>query len=108
MIIINLFIWVITQQPEGQSPGQETNERNTKDETRQCVSLYSNHSDSAVTPALMRSVGRSVKLLLLLASTVILGFRSRRDLCSLLDMYVFRSGAFSSTRGGVGLSVLAL
>jgi hypothetical protein len=49
------------------------------------------------------SVGRSVKLLLDFASTVILGFRlfeiRDQDFCSLLDMYVTRNGTFSSTEG---------
>jgi hypothetical protein len=55
------------------------------------------------------SVGRLVKLLLILASTVIPGFSlldiHDQDFYSLLDMYVFRNGASSSTRGGVSLSV---
>jgi hypothetical protein len=48
--------------------------------------------------------GRSVKLLLAFASTVIPGFSifqiHGQELCSVLDMYVFRSGASSSTREG--------
>jgi hypothetical protein len=49
------------------------------------------------------------KLLLVLASTIILGFRYTKiydkDLCALLDMYMFRSGASSSMKGEVDLSV---
>jgi hypothetical protein len=56
------------------------------------------------------NTGRSIKLLLAFASTVIPGFSvleiHEQDFCSLLDMYVFRNGAFSSTRGEVGLSTL--
>jgi hypothetical protein len=48
-------------------------------------------------------------LLLALASTVIPGFSlleiHDQDFFSLLDMYVFRNGASSLKRGGVGLSV---
>jgi hypothetical protein len=44
------------------------------------------------------------KLLMVLTSTVISVFRSRQDLwprfCSLLDMYVFRDGAYSSMMEG--------
>jgi hypothetical protein len=47
-----------------------------------------------------RSVGRSVELLLALASTVIPGFSlldiHGQDFYSLLDMYMFRNGAFFS------------
>jgi hypothetical protein len=50
------------------------------------------------------TVGRSVKLLLAFASTVIPGFSllqiHDQDICSLLDMYVFRNGAYSSTKEG--------
>jgi hypothetical protein len=42
---------------------------------------------------------RPIKLLLALASTIVL------DFMSLPNMHVFRSGASSSTRGGVGLSL---
>jgi hypothetical protein len=52
-----------------------------------------------------KSSGRSVKLLMAVNSTVILGGQSRgvhdEDFCSLLDMYVIRSGASSLTRGMV-------
>jgi hypothetical protein len=53
----------------------------------------------------MLSVGLSVKLLPALASTVILDFRSRRDVSPryfffLLDMYMFRNWAASSTKEG--------
>jgi hypothetical protein len=55
------------------------------------------------------SLGLSVKLLAVFLGTVIPGFSLLeihvQDFCSLLDMYVFRNGASSSTRGGVGLSV---
>jgi hypothetical protein len=49
--------------------------------------------------------GRSVKLLLVFASTVIPGFslleiHDQDYFYSLLDMYVFRNGASSSTKGG--------
>jgi hypothetical protein len=47
---------------------------------------------------------RSVKLLLAFASTVIPGFSileiQDQDFYSLLDMYVFRNGASSSTKEG--------
>jgi hypothetical protein len=50
------------------------------------------------------SVGPSVKLLLVFASTVIPGFSlheiHNQDLYSLLDMYVFRNGTSSSTKEG--------
>jgi hypothetical protein len=50
------------------------------------------------------SVGRSVKVLLTFANTVIPGFSlleiHDQVFYSLLDMYVFRNGAFSSTKGG--------
>jgi hypothetical protein len=53
------------------------------------------------------SVCLSVKMLLVLASTAIPGFSlleiHEQDFCSVLHMYVFRSGVSSSTRGGVGL-----
>jgi hypothetical protein len=49
-----------------------------------------------------RSVDRSVKLLLVFASTVISGFSlleiHDQDFYSLLDIYVFRNGASSSTK----------
>jgi hypothetical protein len=55
------------------------------------------------------SVGQSVKFLLAFASTVIPAFSlleiHDQDFCSLLDMYVFRNAAFSSTREGVGLAL---
>jgi hypothetical protein len=48
------------------------------------------------------NVGRSVKVLLVFASTVIPDFSlleiHYKDLYSLLDMYVFRNGASSSTK----------
>jgi flagellar biosynthesis protein FliR len=51
-----------------------------------------------------QSVGRSVKLLLALASTFIPGFSlleiHDQDLFSLLDMHVFQNGAFSSAKEG--------
>jgi hypothetical protein len=57
-----------------------------------------------VVPQGRRSVGRSVKLLLVFASTVIPGFSlfeiNDQEFCSLLDMYVFRNGASSSTKEG--------
>jgi hypothetical protein len=59
----------------------------------------------------VRSVGRSVKLLLILISTVILVVRSPRDLWPrflLSPRHVFRSGASSSTRGRVGLAVCCI
>jgi hypothetical protein len=50
------------------------------------------------------SVGRSIRLLLAFASTVIPFFSHLvvhdKDLCSLLDMYMFRNGTSSSTRAG--------
>jgi hypothetical protein len=54
------------------------------------------------------AVGRSVRLLLVFASTVNAGFSlleiHDQDFCCLLDVYVFRNGASSSTREGVGVS----
>jgi hypothetical protein len=48
-------------------------------------------------------------LLLALASTVIPGFSlldiHDQDFCPLLDMYMFRNGASSFMKGGVGLSM---
>jgi hypothetical protein len=53
---------------------------------------------------LRRSVGRSVKLLLVFASTVVPGLSlleiHDQDFYSLLDMYVFRNGVSSSTKKG--------
>jgi hypothetical protein len=58
-------------------------------------------------PPCCRSAGQSVKLLLTLVNTVVLSFESCRDTWSsslfFLDMYVFRRGDSSSTRGGVWL-----
>jgi hypothetical protein len=56
-----------------------------------------------------KRIGQWVKLLLAFARTVIPGFSllevHDQDFCSLLDMYAFRSGASSSTKEGVGLSM---
>jgi hypothetical protein len=51
----------------------------------------------------LTTIGQSVKLLLAFASTVISGFSLQiheHDFCSLLDMYVFRNGASSTTEEG--------
>jgi hypothetical protein len=54
-------------------------------------------------------IGQSDKLLLVFASTVILGFSlpeiHAQDFSSLLDMYVFRNGASSSARVGATFAV---
>jgi hypothetical protein len=53
--------------------------------------------------------GRSVKLLLAFASTIISGLNlleiHDQDLYSLLDMFMFINEASSSTRGTVGVSM---
>jgi hypothetical protein len=56
--------------------------------------------------SVLGGLGRSLKLLLVLASTFLTSGLLEiydQDFCSLLDMYVFRNGASSSTKGGVGL-----
>jgi hypothetical protein len=70
--------------------------------------VYPGLTDCAVKS--YKCVGWSVKLPLILASTVILVFGCFRDpwsqdFCSFLDMYVLRNGASSSMRGRVGLYV---
>jgi hypothetical protein len=69
-----------------------------------CYHLIANCLNCRLSAHDSLSIGQSVKLLLALASTVIYGFSlleiHYQDFCSMLDMYVLRNGASTSTKEG--------